>query len=351
MKNLFLSLKLSRPKSKTSVASLLLFIFFFQTGCQIPYLVESAWTHLKIMSSKKDIEKALENPDLPEDWKSKLRLTLEIRPYIKSIGLEITKNYRTFVDLKKPYISHLLIVAPEYSLKPKTWWFPIVGSFPYKGFHNEQKAIKASEYYSKRKYDVYIRGVSAYSTLGWFNDPLLSTMMKYPEEDLVETIIHESVHATIFIKNNVDFNEQLAVFIAKKATLDYYLNQSVQKYKNCQRTYADEDLFTDFLVQSYEKINEFYKDPANHNPEQKQKIFLSIKEFYKAEFLKKFTDRRFDFILERDLNNAFFAAQKTYYSNQQKFEVFFETKANKDIKDFIGQLKKLSSKEILNLFE
>lgn len=351
MNNLFYNLKFYWQRSNATVASLLLFTIIFQTGCQIPYLVESAWTHLKIISSKKDIEKALENPDIPEEWKAKLKLTLEIRPYIKSLGLEITKNYRTFVDLKKPYISHLLIVAPEYSLKPKTWWFPIVGTFPYKGFHNEQKAIKASEYYSKKKYDTYIRGVTAYSTLGWFNDPLLSTMMKYPDEDLVETIIHESVHATIFIKNNVDFNEQLAVFIAKKATLYYCLNQSMQKYKNCLRAYADEDLFTDFLVQSYEKIDDFYKDKSNHNPEQKQKIFSTIKEFYKNEYSKKFSDKRYDYILDRDLNNAFFAAQKTYYSNQQKFEVVFEKQASKDIKQFIGMLKKLSSKEIKKLFE
>ncbi len=351
MKNVFSSDKIKSFFFKISVVTLLLTLMLLQSGCQIPYLVESAWTHLKIMSSKKDIEKALLSPDISEEWKSKLRLTLEIRPYIKSLGLEITKNYQTFVDLKKPFISHLLIVAPEYSLKPKTWWFPIIGSFPYKGFHNQQKALRASENYSKKKFDIYIRGVSAYSTLGWFNDPLLSTMMNFPDEDLVETIIHESVHATIFIKNNVDFNEQLAVFIAKKATLNYCREKSIKKYKECLRNYADEDLFTDFLVQSYDKLDLFYKDKSNHKKSKKKEMFKTIKEFYKTDFLKKFSNRRYDFILDNELNNAFFAAQKTYYSNQQKFESVYKILAKEDLKVFISELKKRSSKETTKLFE
>lgn len=326
-------------------------MLLFNTGCQIPYIIESAWTHLKIMSSKQDIQKTLQNPDLPEEWREKLNLTLEIRPYIESLGLKITKNYRSFVDLKRPYVSHLLIVAPEYSLKPKKWWFPIVGSFPYKGFHNPDKALKAAEYYNKRKMDTYIRGVTAYSTLGWFTDPILSTMMRYPEEELVETIIHESVHATIFVKDSVDFNEQLAVFVAKKATLNYYKEKSPKMYQKIIKDQKNEDLFTDFLMASYKKIKTFYKDKNNHTPEKKQQLFEDIKNDYRNEYSRQITDRRYDAFLERDLNNAFFAANKTYHMNQMKFEKVFEAEGEKDIKKFITILKKLTSKQIKQLFD
>lgn len=327
------------------------FVLLFNTGCQIPYIIESAWTHLKIISSKQDIQKAIDNPETPEDWKKKLKLSLEVRPFVESLGLRITKNYQSFVDLKRPYVSHLLIVAPEYSLKPKKWWFPIVGSFPYKGFHNENKALKAAEYYEKHSMDTYVRGVTAYSTLGWFNDPILSTMMRYSEDELVETIIHESVHATIFIKDNVDFNEQLAVFIAKKATLEFYNENSKDMYKKIIKDQFNEDLFTEFLMESYQSLKEFYKDKSNHTLEKKKAMFESIKENYKNKYLKKISDRKYDFILNQDLNNAFFAAQQTYHKNQMKFEEIYKKEGQNNIKTFIEMLKKLKSKKIRELFD
>lgn len=321
------------------------------TGCQIPYILESAWTHIKIMSSKKDIEKALKDPNLPEEWRAKLNLTLEVRPYIQDLGLKITKNYQSFVDLKRPYISHLLIVTPEYSLKTKKWWFPIVGSFPYKGFHSEKKADKAAQYFQKKNMDTYVRGVTAYSTLGWFNDPLLSTMMRYSDEDLVETIIHESIHATIFIKDNVEFNEQLAVFIAKKATLKYYQEKSKDLYEKIIADHKNEDLFTEFLMTNYKKIKLFYRDKSNHTHEAKAKIFEDVKTDYKKNYSQKITNRKYDFILTEDLNNAFFAAQKTYHMNQMKFETIFKEKSKSDIRAFIELLKKMPTKEIQDFFE
>ena len=326
-------------------------VLLFNTGCQVPYMIESAWTHLKIMSSKQDIEKALQDPNLPEEWKAKLNLALEVRPYIEGLGLKITKNYQSFVDLKRPYISHLLIVAPEYSLKPKKWWFPIVGSFPYKGFHNPDKALRAAEIFKKQKMDTYIRGVSAYSTLGWFTDPILSTMMRYSDEDLVETIIHESVHATIFVKDSVDFNEQLAVFLAKKATLSYYKEKSETMYKKIIKDQKNEDIYNEFLMICYKKVKTFYKDKDNRTPEKKAQLFQYLKDDYRNEYVRVITDRRYDSFLDRDLNNAFFAANRTYHMNQMKFEKVFEEESKKDIKAFIALLKTMSSKQIKQLFE
>ncbi len=334
---------------KIRVLSVVL-VLLLTSGCQIPYILESAWTHLKIMSNKQDIEKALKNPELPEEWRQKLTLTLAVRPFVKDLGLKITKNYQSFVDIERPYISHLLIVTPTYSLKTKKWWFPIVGSFPYKGFHSEAKANKAAAYYTKNNMDTYVRGVTAYSTLGWFNDPLLSTMMRYSDEDLVETIIHESVHATIFIKDNVEFNEQLAVFIAKKATLDYYKQKSEKLYQKIIADHKNEDLFTEFLMQSYKKLKTFYKDKLNHTQIAKENIFVEILETYKNDFAPKIKDRKYDFILQQDLNNAFFAAQKTYHMNQLKFEKIYEEQAQKDIKVFIDLLKKMPTKKIKDYF-
>lgn len=330
---------------------ILVFLLHFTVGCQIPYVFNSAWNHLKIVNSRHKIEEVLKDSGLSDDWRRKLQLSIDIRPYILSLGLDITENYQTFVDLNRPYVSHLLIVTKPYEVKPKTWWFPIAGSFPYIGFHKKKSALKAKNKFDNKGMDTYLRGVTAYSTLGWFNDPILSTMLRYTEEDLIETIIHESVHATIFIKNNVNFNEQLAVFIAEKATLKYLNKVSETKYDEAQNAFKNQLLYQSFLNETHESLENFYSDKTNHTAEKKKRFFDQIKSNFKNSYLKKFSTDEYSFILTSDINNAFFAAQKTYLMNREIFDKVLVDSAEGDLVKFIDLLKGLKSKEIVQLFD
>lgn len=327
-----------------TVALLLLSIL----GCQLPYLTQSAYNHLKIMSQRQSLDSLLKDEDLSPDLRHKFKMVLGVRPFIQELGLEATHNYMTYVDLKRPYVSYLLTVAPEYSLDPMVWSFPFVGKFPYKGFHNKKKAEAEAQKYQSKNYDTFIRGVSAYSTLGWFKDPLLSSMMTYSDSQLIETVIHESVHATVFIKNNVSFNEQLAVFVARKATLNYYLQNNQAAYDELVNTYKDEQIFLNFINYCIDQLTDFYQHSAHHNKQQKQLFFDQLKTHYREQIAPQFKTIKYYDFEQWPLNNAFFAGQKVYFENLDKFESKY--KEFSDLQEFIQFLKQ-EEKNLIKIFD
>lgn len=193
-------------------------------SCSLGYVIKSGYYQSKILLHREPIQNILKDTSIPDKVKKKLQLIQEVKEFsVRTLGLKTTNNYSTYVALKEPYVSWLVRGAYPYKLEPYTWWFPIVGTVPYKGFFVKQDALSAQSRLKKKGYDTYVRGVTAYSTLGWFHDPILSSMMSYPDSDLVNLIIHESVHATLFIKSSVDFNEQLASFVAQIGTQKFYL--------------------------------------------------------------------------------------------------------------------------------
>jgi len=180
----------------------------------LTYLAKSGISQLKILTNREDINSVLKNNNLPPETRDKLLLVRQVRDFcFNELGLKPTKNYSSFVQLEDKYVSYLLRVSPKYELKTYKWSFPIVGSFPYLGFFDKQDAIDEQQKFKDKSYDTYVRGVTAFSSLGWFNDPVLSSMMNYENPDLVNLIIHETVHSTLFIKNHASFNERLATFL------------------------------------------------------------------------------------------------------------------------------------------
>jgi predicted aminopeptidase len=168
-------------------------------GCQIPYLVKSSYNQLSLLSSRQDIDKALQDPKVSDEEKRKLRLSQKVREFaMNQLHLKESKNYTSFVKLDRASVTYVVNASPKWELKHHEWWFPVVGKMPYKGFFNEQDAKEEEEDLKKQDLDTYLRGVSAYSTLGWFNDPILSSMLTSNDYDLVNTIIHETVHATLY---------------------------------------------------------------------------------------------------------------------------------------------------------
>ena len=198
-------------------------LFLGTTGCQFTYLVKSGYEQAKILARRVPLEEALNDASTSEDVKSKLRLAREAREFAeRHLGLTKTNNYTSFVTLDRPDVSYVISAAPEYKLEAYLWSYPIVGSLPYKGFFEEAEAKEEATKMHSDGFDTHVRGVSAYSTLGYFNDPILSSMVRYKDEDLVNLIIHESVHATLYVKSSADFNERMAVFLGNKGTEAFY---------------------------------------------------------------------------------------------------------------------------------
>ncbi|MEQ1666174.1 MAG: aminopeptidase, partial [Bdellovibrionales bacterium] len=183
------------------------------------YIVRSGYDQLSLLNSRTPVEEVIKNPKTPEGIRHKLELSLDVRSFIeKKLKLNVTKNYKTYVQLDRPYVTYIVTVAEKWELKNHLYWYPFVGRMPYKGFFKLENAKEEEATFDKDKYDTMLRGVSAYSTLGWFDDPLLSSMLNGSDYNLVNTLIHESTHASLYIKNNSNFNERLAMFIGNIGT-------------------------------------------------------------------------------------------------------------------------------------
>ncbi len=193
-------------------------------GCAGPdgYLVEQAWGQLKILHNRQRIDDLLRKPDLRPEVRTKLKLVLLVREYAhETIGLRKTGAYTRFYDTGGKPLAHNLSACPADSLKPKVWRFPIVGALPYLGFFDKRKGEAARRALAAQGLDTYLRPVPAFSSLGWFADPVYSPMLEDDLPRLADVVIHETTHTTIFLRGQVAFNESLAVFIGNQGTLNF----------------------------------------------------------------------------------------------------------------------------------
>lgn len=299
------------------------------------------------MSSREPINKVLKSESLPNEHKQKLQLIEKVKLFAEQhLGLKKTSNYQHFVKLKNPYVSYLLTVSKKYDLKAYEWYFPIIGNVPYKGFPTPEKAKEEAQQFSKQDYDTYIRGASAYSTLGWFDDPVLSSMLEYDEKDLVDLIIHESVHATLFIKSEAEFNERLASFIGYKGAQEFYLKLEGENSKNVQwlkDENQDDIAFSKFLTSQTEKLKIWYKSEPVINENIKKQRLNSLKDVFKKELQPKLKTKKYLWFLEQEINNAFLVGLMTYNANYALFEKALSKEGS--LRAFIEFCKSLEESE------
>ncbi|MCB0341842.1 MAG: aminopeptidase [Pseudobdellovibrionaceae bacterium] len=346
-------------KEKSGVV-LLAFITPLLPGCLATYLVKSSYEHVKILNARQEIQSVMQENKVAPAKKQKLQLALDARQFAeKNLGLTPTDNYTTYVDLDRPYVTWVLRAAPAYELKPHTWWYPIVGSMPYRGFYSEQEAHDAAKEFPKEKYDTYVRGVSAYSTLGWFDDPILSSMLRYRDHDLVNVIIHETVHATIFIKGHANFNESLATFLGNKGTELYYLERegpNSKTVKVIRDENHDDQLFSQFIGHELKQLQAWYENtPELTIKSEKENRIQQIKDRFKNELQPKLLSQKYDQFTSRPLNNANLLSYKTYFHDLSDFEKL-AIEFDGDFKKLIAACKKLEgtgdpAKELKNWIE
>lgn len=329
---------------KRTTAITLTLLCFSLTGCQIGYYFKSAYNQLSMMNSKVSIEKALKDPSISDEDKRKLELAQKAREFAeKDLHLKPTKNYTSFVKLDRPYVTYVVSAAPKWELKHHLWSYAFVGEMPYKGYFNENDAKEEEEELKKKDLDTFLRGVSAYSTLGWFNDPLLSSMLRYKDYDLVNTIIHETVHATLYIKNSADFNERMAVFLGNKGMEMFYLKEEGPEsptLKAIQAENEDDKRFSEFITKEIKDLEAWYKAGPTKDEALRQKRIHEIQERFSKELRPQMKSKSYDRFPEIDLNNARLLNYKTYMQDLSDFEKLYE-KVGRDFSQFIEKCKGL----------
>jgi predicted aminopeptidase len=204
---------------------------FGLSGCSSTYfLYQAGRGQLRILNRARPVEQVVGDARTSPELAELLGRIPDIREFCKRAGLKPTPNYREYVALDQDSVVYVVTVSDPLELKPKTFGFPIVGGFNYLGWFSREDAVGFASRYEREGYDVDLRGASAYSTLGWFRDPLLSSMVPMKSgkptatafAELVNVLLHESVHATVYVPNQSPFNESLASFVAEELTRRYF---------------------------------------------------------------------------------------------------------------------------------
>lgn len=314
----------------------------------VVYGIRQGKGQLNIVWNARPVEEVMKDPAFPDSLKAKLVLIERVRKYaIDSLGLKDTKNYKTLYDQKGEEIMWVVMASEPFRLKAKEWDFPIVGSVPYKGFFNKERAVKLRDELDKEGWDTSIRNPGGWSTLGWFTDPILSKMLERDEGDLANLIIHEMVHATIFVKDSVDFNENLATFIGDRGAEQFLISTHGRDSKE-YLTYIGEDAdflkYSDHMLRGAEALDSLYKT-MKESDLKAQKLALKKAMIQKIVFSldtlsltihKKPSDR----FKERLPNNSYFMNMKRYQSQQELFWDDMNTQFGGDLKAYIRYHKK-----------
>jgi predicted aminopeptidase len=321
----------------------LLVLIFWQWDL-VTYGLGQGIGQLKIVWQAKPLKNFLDAPDFPDSLKQKLYLIEEVRRYaIDSLGLKDTENYKTLYDQKGQEIMWVVQGCEPFALKPKLWDFPIIGSVPYKGFFKKDKAKKEYDRLVKEGYDASIRNPGGWSTLGWFKDPILSGMLKRDEGDLASLIIHEMVHATIFVKDDVDFNENLASFIGD-TTSYYFLAAKYGKSSKEFNKYLQEDQdyrkYSRHILSGTKSLDSLYNSFApdeSLEAKKEKKADMIYKIMLAADTLSLFSPRG-PITKDRLPNNTYFMSFHLYQSKQSVFKDELGMKFGGDIKKYINHL-------------
>jgi predicted aminopeptidase len=188
------------------------------SGCEsIAYYGQAAQGQMSLLLARESIAERLSQPTIPDAERRKLQLVLDARAFAeRTLLLEAGDSYLSYVELERPFVLWNVFAAPEFSTSPLNWCYPIAGCVSYRGYFAETAAQRAAERLTEDGFDVYSGGVDAYSTLGWFADPLTSSVLRRSEQGLVGLLFHELAHRRVYVPGDTTFNESFATFVEQE---------------------------------------------------------------------------------------------------------------------------------------
>jgi len=202
--------------TRTVVPALVaLLLIFCVAGCEtLGYYGQAASGQVSILAKRQGIDKLLAAQDTPDELKTRLQLVQELLQFAeRELDLPVGRQFSSYVDVQRPFVVWNVFATPEFSLQPLSWCYPIAGCVSYRGYFREQAALAQRDKLQAEGNDVYVGGVSAYSTLGWFNDPLLSTVIRRQPHQLASLLFHELAHQVVYVRDDTNFNESFATAV------------------------------------------------------------------------------------------------------------------------------------------
>lgn len=298
---------------------------------------------MEVLSKREPIDQILASPDTPESLSSKLELVLEARHFsVDELGLPDNKSYRSYSDLERDFVVWNVFAAPEFSLDARQWCYPIVGCVSYRGYFSETAAHKEADKLVKKGFDVAVGGVPAYSTLGNFNDPVLNTMMRWDDLQLVSTLFHELAHQVLYIKNDTAFNESFATAV-EEIGMERWLvrtgrEHDMFRYRERKELHRD---FINLVNAAREDLRDYYD--RDIEAEEKRQLKAIRLEQLAADVSRALeaAGRGKDHWLSRDLNNARLLPMTLYEEHVEAFRGLYAG-CDADLGCFYRQAAELS---------
>ena len=317
----------------------------FSACSTVGYYAQSIHGHLSLMGQRKPIKNLLNNKNLEESSRTQLKNAIAIRQYASErLFLPDNDSYSSYVKLEKPFVVWNVVAAPELSLDPHEWCFPVVGCVSYRGYYSEENAKKYAAGLKKHPLDIYVGGSPAYSTLGWFDDPILSSMMNRGDILLAELIFHELAHQVLYFKNDAEFNEAFADSVGEFGVYQWLADtqpEALPRYKNWLNR---KDQFLHLLHSTSDQLRAVYSSNLSDADKRSRKheIIQSIHDKYSALKTKWSGFTGFDKWFETPINNARLAAIAVYRDRVPDFKRWIDA-CNGDLKHYYASMKKLKN--------
>jgi len=286
-------------------------------GCStLGYYTQAAQGQISLLADSRPIDEVIADPATAPKLKIKLETARQIRAYaVANLALPDNKSYRNYTALQRPYVVWNVVAAPALSLKPIQWCFPVAGCVNYRGYYAKDDAMAYAKELRDAGYDVQVGGVSAYSTLGYFNDPLISTFINYPDAELARLIFHELSHQVVYVGGDSQFNESFASAV-EEAGVEQWLtrfgNQAMRE--NYEKYTARRQEFLELLLACRRGLEANYKSKASDREKlaEKARLFAQLQTDYAVQKAKWGGYAGYDRFFAEPLSNAHLAAVATY---------------------------------------
>jgi predicted aminopeptidase len=340
---------MNRFSRKLKTLFTLLPVLLLTSGCQISYLFQAAAGQFRFLYYAVPVEEVLQQDSLSAEEKRRLSLVSRIKEFGENeLGLKKSDNYET-INLKDRSPVYTVSASPKDKLALVSWWFPVAGHVPYLGFFDLEAARKERDSLLAKDLDTFVGRAEAYSTLGWFRDPLSLHLLQGSDLNLVETLLHEMTHTTLYVKGQGEFNEGLAQLVGKRGALLFFeqtFGPSHPATLEAQDSILDEVFFSAYLVTLLSELDALYKEEQIS-----YELKLSEREKIFARQLEKFNEvkdrmrtRRFAAFGQPGLNNAYLMSVALYHRHYAFFERVLVQKGN-SIKDLLLFFEDLSRRE------
>lgn len=300
-------------------------------ACSPVYVVRAGIAEIGILRARQPIHAVLADSTVDADTRNKLAYVVEARRFAaEQLGIDVGDSYTMYTQLERDTLALVVSAAHKDRLVPKTWWFPIVGHVPYKGHFSVSGALDEQADLEADGYDTYVRPTAAFSTLGWFNDPVLSTALRSDEVEVVTTVLHELSHQHLFVPGQVGFNESFATFVGRVGAVRFFCTRegSGPDSVKCERARArwrDFQRFSRFLGSFVTDLETLYSDASlsfDEKVERREAVFARALARFDSDVAPHLESIGFGDFRRGPLNNATLLSRIRYYDRLHAFDSF-----------------------------